>query len=92
LKTVNSRDYEGFLNCLIEARKSASVTQQELAKLVGKPQSFVSKYERRKRRIDVVEFVSLCSVLNADPCEILRRANLWPRGAGRKPRTKSAAR
>jgi len=32
------------------------VTQRELASRLGKPQSFVSEYERGQRRVDVVEF------------------------------------
>jgi predicted transcriptional regulator len=44
-----------------------SVTQHELAKRLHKPQSFVAKYEGGERRIDVVEFVTVCQAIGADP-------------------------
>ena len=48
--------YEGVVAVLIEARHQAGVTQAVLAGRVGKPQSYISKVERRERRIDPVEF------------------------------------
>ena len=36
--------------------KKAGLTQAELSSLLNRPQSFVSKYERGQRRLDVVEF------------------------------------
>jgi transcriptional regulator with XRE-family HTH domain len=50
------------------------VTQAELAKLVGRPQSFVSKYESGERRLDVAEFVGVARVLGADPVSMMREA------------------
>jgi len=45
---------------------------QELAKRLGKPQSFISDYERGQRRIDLMEFLAIARELNADPQEISR--------------------
>jgi len=39
------------------ARQASGVTQQELAKRLGKPQSYVSKAEMGERRLDVVEYL-----------------------------------
>ena len=39
---------------------------------IGRPQSFVSKYERGERRLDVLEFVKICHVLKVDSCNIVR--------------------
>ena len=72
MKSVFTADYEAFLNSLVAARKEAGITQQGLAGQLGKPQSFVSKYERRERRLDVVEFVIIAKVINIDPCKIVR--------------------
>lgn len=52
------------------ARESANVTQVELARLLGKPQSFVSAYESGQRRVDVVEFLLIVRTLDTDPLDI----------------------
>lgn len=72
MKSVFTEEYESFLESLISARKDACITQQQLALRLKKPQSFVSKYERRERRLDVVEFVRICRCIGADPCRIIR--------------------
>jgi transcriptional regulator with XRE-family HTH domain len=57
---------------LITARKNAGITQQQLAVRLKRPQSFVSKYERRERRLDVIEFVTIANLVGIDPCGIIR--------------------
>ncbi len=48
-------EYDRFLARLREARKQAGLTQQDAARRLGKPQSFVSKCESGERRLDFVE-------------------------------------
>ena len=55
------------------ARKAAGLTQTELAKQLGKPQSYVSKYERGERRLAVVEFLALADLLHFDPHACITR-------------------
>jgi hypothetical protein len=64
-------EYSAFLQRLIAACKTAAVTQQELAVRLGKPQSFVSKYERRGRRLDIVEFVIIDITIGLDPSGVI---------------------
>ena len=71
-KSVHSPDQLAFRALLVKARKAAGLTQQELAKRLGKPQSFVAKYEGGERRLDVVEFVSVARAIGADPARIIR--------------------
>lgn len=73
LKAVNTDEYQIFLKCLISARKEADITQQDLAKRLGKPQSFVSKYENRERRIDFVEFLYIARALEVNPSDLLEK-------------------
>lgn len=47
------------------------LTQAELSARLGKPQSFVSKYERGERRLDVVEFVEIARELSLDIPKVL---------------------
>lgn len=49
---------------LKEARKDAGYTQAALAKRLGAPQSFVSKYENGERLLSFTEVVAICDHLN----------------------------
>jgi transcriptional regulator with XRE-family HTH domain len=62
-KSVSSNDYALFLGQLKGARKKAGLTQRQLAELLGKTQSFVSKCERGERRLDIVEVRAICVAL-----------------------------
>ena len=44
-----------LLRLLRDIRREASLRQVELAKRLGKPQSFVSKYESGERRLDLLD-------------------------------------
>lgn len=48
------------------------MAQAELAGRLGRPQSFVAKYELGERRVDVAEFVEVAAALGHDPTELLR--------------------
>lgn len=72
LKSIYTDEYLRLLRLLIEARKSAKLTQQEVAARLMKPQSFVSKYERGERRLDVVEYFRVSQAVEADPYELLK--------------------
>ena len=39
---------------------------------LDKPQSFIAKYEGGERRIDVVEFVTICRAIGANPAKLLK--------------------
>lgn len=71
-KSVHSPEHAAFRQLLIGARKRAKLTQIELSKKLRKPQSFVAKYEGGERRLDVVEFLTICRAIGADPIRILR--------------------
>lgn len=66
MKSTHQPEYKKLLKELVKARKEAGITQQELSKLLGKPQSFVSKYEQGERRLDVIEFVRITELTGAD--------------------------
>jgi len=62
-----------FRLLLIEARKGAGLSQADLAERLGKPQSFVSKFERGERRLDVVEFRQVADAIGIEPLRFLRK-------------------
>ena len=43
-------------------RVEAGLRQEEVARELGRPQSFVSNYELGERRLDVLELWEICSV------------------------------
>ena len=63
---MHEPNYRTFRTLLIEARERRGLTQTDVAQRLGKPQSFVSKYERGERRLDFVEFVVLAEILEID--------------------------
>ncbi len=63
--------YDIFQKALVDARLQACLTQQEVAFCLGKPQSFVSKFESGERRLDVIEFLDICQALGIKPQFIL---------------------
>lgn len=57
---------------LMDKRIAAGLSQTDLAVLLGKPQSYVSKVEAGERGIDVVEFIQFVRAIGADPLRVLR--------------------
>lgn len=74
-KSIYSDGYTLFLEMLRGMRKSAGLTQIELAARLGSgaTQSFVSKCERGERRIDVVELRAFCRAIGVPFDDFARR-------------------
>lgn len=71
-KSLKSVEYTRLIAMLVAVRKKAGIKQQPLAAKLGKPQSFIAKYEGGERRIDVVEFIAIAQALDADPIKLFR--------------------
>lgn len=71
MKTIHTAAYQRFLLLLVQARKEAGLTQRELSERLGRPQSYVSKFERGERRLDVIEFLEVARKLEVDPHKML---------------------
>jgi len=72
-KTIFGGDHKHLVQVLTEARKASGLTQTELAKLVGKDQTYISIIERGQRRVDVLEFVALAKAMKADPASLFEQ-------------------
>ncbi|MGP0565189.1 MULTISPECIES: helix-turn-helix domain-containing protein [unclassified Nitrospina] len=66
MRSVFTKEYEELLTFLINARKNKRLTQVQIAKKLKKPQSFVSKYERGERRLDVIEFLEVAEAIGIE--------------------------
>lgn len=69
-KSLKSAEYERLVALFVALRHGAGVRQQALAKKLGRPQSFIAKYEGGERRIDVIEFITIARALGADPVKL----------------------
>jgi predicted transcriptional regulator len=69
-KWVQREHYQVVGAALAAARRRANMTQVELARQLRKPQSVVSGYEAGKRRVDLIEFLTIVRALGADPAEV----------------------
>jgi transcriptional regulator with XRE-family HTH domain len=62
-KTRYTQADDVFRELLKETRFAKNLTQAEIARRLGLPQSYVSKYESGERRLDFVETVLVCEAL-----------------------------
>lgn len=58
---------------LRQVRTEAGLTQTDVARRLGQPQSFVSKYESGERRLDILELREVCQVIGIPLSEFIRR-------------------
>ena len=63
-KSIFSESQEKLQTLLREARQNAGFNQTELAEKLGRPQSFVSKYESGERRLDIIELLEVCRAMD----------------------------
>ena len=61
--TIHDHRYRCLVQILIKLRKEASLSQSELALVLGLSQSDISKIESFERRLDVLEFFELLEVV-----------------------------
>lgn len=71
-KSLKSAQYARLIEVLVAARHEAGIRQQALATKLGRPQSFIAKYEGGERRIDVIEFIAIARALGADPLKLFK--------------------
>ncbi len=67
---------EGIINALIRARKARNLTQTELGKRLGLPQSYISKLESGKIDARISSITEIARYLNLEM--ILIPSNLVP--------------
>lgn len=62
MATLHAREYDALVERLRKAREDAGLTQEAVAEVFGRPQSFLSKIESGERRIDPVELCHLADL------------------------------
>ena len=88
MESIATKRHQRLIEILIDARKQAGIRQAELARRVGKTQTFVARFEAGQRRIDAIELLALCEVIGLDPLKVVRNllkieGELWRPAKGR---------
>jgi len=65
-KTIYSKEHRYVVERLKKAREEAGLSQSEVAKLLNKTQSYVSKIESGQRKIDVVQLKEFAKIYKKD--------------------------
>lgn len=72
-KTIHSPEQQILTALLRELRERRKLRQADVAERVGKPQSYVAKYESGERRLDVIEVRAICVALGTSLTAFARR-------------------
>jgi len=70
-RSAFSPAYRRLREWLVEGRRARGITQAQLALLLARPQSFVSKYERGERRLDFIEVLEITNALRIDARDLI---------------------
>ncbi|MGO4705517.1 helix-turn-helix domain-containing protein [Microvirga sp. 2MCAF38] len=71
-KSIHTKRQERLRAVLKAERKKAGLTQDQLTQRLGAYNTFVSKYERGERQIDVVEFIAVAEALGIEPAQLFK--------------------
>jgi transcriptional regulator with XRE-family HTH domain len=58
---------------LAEIRQEKGLLQSDIAERLGKNQSYVSKYERGERRLDLPEFLDVADALGINAADFIKK-------------------
>lgn len=72
-KSIYTREQERLQAVLRQIRLEAGLRQADVAKRLGQPQSFVSKYESGQRRLDLVELRQVCQAVGVPLEQFVKR-------------------
>jgi transcriptional regulator with XRE-family HTH domain len=76
LKRIPHGHREALLKLLKDVRTESGLIQTDLARRLGRPQNFVSLYERGVRRLDVLELREVCKALGISLGTFIKRLEL----------------
>ena len=65
-----------LLDLLRKTREEAGLRQDDVAERLGRPQSFVSKYESGERRLDILELYDVCRALGVTLSNFVKKLEL----------------
>ena len=72
-KTRYTQADDIFRELLKETRMAKNLTQAEVARSLGLPQSYVSKYESGERRLDLIELEEICKAMGISLIDFVKK-------------------
>jgi len=68
-----ARQREKLLLLLRKLREEGAIRQVDMAKQLGVPQSFVSKYESGERRLNILELRRICQLMGISLQDFIKK-------------------
>lgn len=78
-KSLYTPEQKQLTALLRQVRQEAGLTQAGLASRLGRPQTFVSKYELGERRLDLLQLRQICRAVGLTLEEFVRRLEVMLR-------------
>lgn len=72
-RSFHSERYQRLVRTLKAERLRGGLTQEDVARALKRPQSFVAKYESGERRLDIVEFAEIAAAISVDAVILFKR-------------------
>lgn len=73
MKTIHKIRYKKLIQALVDTRKQMNMTQQQVAEVLRKPQSYIAKIEKCERKLDILEFIELCEALQITASTLIQK-------------------
>jgi len=64
VKSIQTKEYAYFVERLKKARLDAGLSQAQVAKKIGRPQSHISNVESGQQRVDIIELKRFAKIYN----------------------------
>jgi transcriptional regulator with XRE-family HTH domain len=77
-KSLYSERWEQLLEIMKRSRKEQGLTQSQLAKRLGRPQSLIAKIESGERKLDVCQFLDYVEAIGTDPVTLIQELKEMP--------------
>lgn len=78
-RSLHSPRHDALCAILADRRRSAGLTQTQVADALRRPQSYVATVEQGQRTVDVVTLLDFAEVIGFDPYEVLREVAAQPK-------------
>lgn len=75
-RTLDTRRHEALRTFLVKRRKIAGLRQVDLAKRLGRSQSYVSNIEIGQKRIALIELIEWAEAIGFDPEEAIAEISI----------------